>query len=125
MANLIVFLELPGDLDGTEAPTLHDVLSGQATATEATYAAPGGINVLPSGTSLDGFRAAYHVFFVKISSTVLRTRRWDWPRVSTVHHPNTEKAANNTNAQSEPIRPTVSTVYIPLFLSTIQVDIMH
>ena len=59
MANLVDFLDLPRDLDGGSAPTLHDVLAGRATVKEATYEAPGGASVIPSGTVLDGFRAAH------------------------------------------------------------------
>lgn len=56
MANVVDFLDL--GFDPAVEPTLHDVLAGEATPTEATYAAPGGFDLLPSGTSLDGYVGA-------------------------------------------------------------------
>lgn len=53
MANLVDFLDV--DVDG---PTLHDVLAEDADAMDAIYDAPGGVSVLPSGTSLDSFGKA-------------------------------------------------------------------
>lgn len=39
-------------------PTLHDVLAGHATVEAATYDAPGGLHVLPSGSTIEGFVVA-------------------------------------------------------------------
>lgn len=51
MANIVDFLELP--LDG--GATIHEVLSGSAQLTDAIYPAPGGMDVVPSGTDIDGY----------------------------------------------------------------------
>jgi septum site-determining protein MinD len=56
MANLVDFLSLETGLD--DAPTVHEVLAGQADVAEAIRAAPGGIDVVPSGVTLDGFTGA-------------------------------------------------------------------
>lgn len=56
MANLSDFLDI--DCDPEEDPTLHDVLAGDCPAREAFYEAPGGITVLPSGTTLEGYARA-------------------------------------------------------------------
>ncbi|MFB6296809.1 MAG: MinD/ParA family protein [Halobacteriales archaeon] len=56
MANAVDFLDLPAD-PGTD-PTLHDVLADTTPVSEATYAAPGGFDVVPSGVDLEGFAAA-------------------------------------------------------------------
>ncbi len=50
MANVVDFLSLPGAED---APTVHDVLAGEAAVTEALALAPGGVTVAPSATALD------------------------------------------------------------------------
>lgn len=38
--------------------TLHEVLAGEASVSAATYEAPGGFRLVPSGTSLDGYARA-------------------------------------------------------------------
>lgn len=53
MANVVDFLSL--DIDVAADPTLHEVLASQSTPAEATYDAPGGFSVLPSGVSLEGY----------------------------------------------------------------------
>lgn len=53
MANLIDFLNV--DVDPSVDATLHDALAGNAAVREATYDAPGGISVVPSGLDLEGF----------------------------------------------------------------------
>ena len=53
MANAVDFL----DVELSDA-SLHDVLAGEATVPAATYPAPGAFDILPSGTSLDGFAAS-------------------------------------------------------------------
>lgn len=55
MANVSDFLDLG---IGRDDPTLHDVLAGRTSLKDATYDAPDGFAVLPSGTTLDGFAAA-------------------------------------------------------------------
>ncbi|WP_132058216.1 cell division ATPase MinD [Halorussus amylolyticus] len=50
MANLAGFLDFE-----VESPTLHEVLADEATAEEAVYEAPGGIDVLPSATDIEAF----------------------------------------------------------------------
>jgi len=55
MANVLDFLDL--GLDPEADATLHDVLAGEATPSEAVYRAPGGVDVLPSGVSIDGYAA--------------------------------------------------------------------
>lgn len=52
MANLAGFVSLSPD-----GPTLHDVLSGEATIADATYEVADGIAAVPSGTELEGFAA--------------------------------------------------------------------
>lgn len=54
MANVGDFL----DVDLSDGRTFHDVLAGAASVADATYPAPGGFDVVPSGTDLDGFVAA-------------------------------------------------------------------
>ncbi|WP_324759215.1 P-loop NTPase [Haloarcula sp. GH36] len=49
MANLTEFL----DVEATT--TLHGVLAGEATVADATYPAAGGLSLVPSGTSLEGY----------------------------------------------------------------------
>lgn len=49
-ANAVDFLDVSLD-----RATLHDVLAGRAAVPEATYPAPGRFDIVPSGTSLDGF----------------------------------------------------------------------
>jgi septum site-determining protein MinD len=49
MANLVDFL----DVDATT--TLHDVLAGQAGVEPATYHLDSGLDVVPSGTAIDGY----------------------------------------------------------------------
>ncbi|WP_435146465.1 P-loop NTPase [Halobaculum sp. P14] len=51
MANAVDFL----DVDVNGGKTLHDVLAGGAGVDDATYPAPGGFDVVPSGVDLDGF----------------------------------------------------------------------
>ena len=51
MANAVDFL----DIRVNGGRTLHDVLAGGAGVTDATYPAPGGFDVVPSGVTLDGF----------------------------------------------------------------------
>lgn len=49
MANVVDFLRFsPGE-------TLHEVLAGEATPSEAICEVPGGFDVLPSGTTVEGF----------------------------------------------------------------------
>ncbi|WP_225333391.1 P-loop NTPase [Halomicrobium urmianum] len=50
MANVVDFLSLPG---ADDAPTVHDVLAGEAAVTDALALAPGGVTVAPSSTDLD------------------------------------------------------------------------
>jgi septum site-determining protein MinD len=56
MANLLDFLDLP--LDASSDPTAHEVLAGEADLAEATYPAPGGMDVIPAGPSLEGYARA-------------------------------------------------------------------
>jgi len=56
MANAVDFLDLPAET-GSD-PTLHDVLSGTTPVSEATYAAPGEFDIVPSGVDLEGFGVA-------------------------------------------------------------------
>lgn len=56
MANMVDFLDI--GIDSDTDPTLHDVLAGNATVTEAIYSGPGGMQVMPSGVSVDGFMGA-------------------------------------------------------------------
>ncbi|WP_152042594.1 P-loop NTPase [Salinigranum salinum] len=58
MANVGDFLDLDVRLEDGEDPTLHDVLAGTASVASATYEAPGGFDVVPSGTTLEGFSRA-------------------------------------------------------------------
>lgn len=51
MANAVDFL----DVDIQSGGTFHDVLAGGTGVGDATYPAPGGFDVVPSGTELDGF----------------------------------------------------------------------
>lgn len=53
MANLVDFLDI--DLDPANGTTFHDVLAGNATVDEALRESIHGLDVLPSGTSLDGY----------------------------------------------------------------------
>ena len=53
MANAVDFLAI--DCDPELDATLHDVLADTATVRNATYEAPGGFDVVPSGTTLDGY----------------------------------------------------------------------
>jgi septum site-determining protein MinD len=55
MANVVDFLDLTVRADDRHDPTLHEVLAGDATVEAATYDAPGGFDVVPSGTTLEGF----------------------------------------------------------------------
>jgi septum site-determining protein MinD len=56
MANLVDFLSLETGLD--DAPTVHEVLAAEAKVADAIRTAPGGIDVVPSGVTLDGFTGA-------------------------------------------------------------------
>jgi septum site-determining protein MinD len=58
MANVCDFLDLDVRLEHGRDPTLHEVLAGTASVTDATYEAPGDFDVVPSGTSLQGFANA-------------------------------------------------------------------
>lgn len=53
MANAVDFLAI--DCTPDVDVTLHDVLANTATVRNATYEAPGGFDIVPSGTSLDGY----------------------------------------------------------------------
>jgi len=53
MANIVDFLDI--DLDTDEDTTLHDVLAGDASVTEAIYEAKLNLSVVPSGTTLGGY----------------------------------------------------------------------
>lgn len=53
MANLVDFIET--NIDVEEAPTLHDVLAGEASVDAATYETDSGLWVVPSGTTLSGY----------------------------------------------------------------------
>lgn len=53
MANLKVLFGIRAD-----GATLHEVLSGEAKISEAIYAGPGGVKIVPSGVSLHGVRKA-------------------------------------------------------------------
>ena len=58
MANVGDFLDVDVRLEGAEDPTLHEVLAGTTSLATATYEAPGGFDVVPSGTTLEGFSKA-------------------------------------------------------------------
>lgn len=53
MANMCDLLEM--DFDPQRDPSLHDVLGGDAPIKSAIYDAPGGLRVLPSGATLEGY----------------------------------------------------------------------
>jgi len=53
MANLVDFLDV--GIDERTDVTFHDVLSGKATLSEATYEMSEGLSIVPSGTTLDGY----------------------------------------------------------------------
>lgn len=53
MANFLDFIEL--EEQPYPEPTLHDVLAGSSSITDAAYEAPGGIDVVPSGLNLEGY----------------------------------------------------------------------
>ena len=55
MPNLGRTLGLPSDPDG---PTVHDVLAGEATPSEAVFEGPHGLGVVPGSTSLDAYASA-------------------------------------------------------------------
>lgn len=55
MANTVDFLSI--DCTPEVDATLHDVLADAATVSSATYEAPGGFDVVPSGTTIDGYAA--------------------------------------------------------------------
>lgn len=54
MANAVDFL----DVEVARGASLHEVLAGSAGVDDATYPAPGGFDLVPSGTSLEGFMDA-------------------------------------------------------------------
>jgi septum site-determining protein MinD len=54
-ANVGDFLDLDVDFEDARDPTLHEVLAGSADVADAVYEAPGGFDVVPSGTTLEGF----------------------------------------------------------------------
>jgi septum site-determining protein MinD len=54
MANAVDFL----DVEVGEKASLHEVLAGGAGVEDAIYPAPGGFDLVPSGTSLEGFMEA-------------------------------------------------------------------
>lgn len=56
MANLLDFLDLP--MDARTDPTAHEVLAGEADLAAATYPAPGGMDVVPAGPTLEGYTRA-------------------------------------------------------------------
>ena len=56
MANLLDFLDLP--MDAMADPTAHEVLAGEADLASATYPAPGGMDVVPAGPTLEGYTRA-------------------------------------------------------------------
>lgn len=56
MGNCLDFVDL--DIDDETDPTLHDVLAGSVSIMDAVYEAPGGIHIVPSGPSLEGYAAA-------------------------------------------------------------------
>ncbi|AUV81184.1 hypothetical protein C2R22_05515 [Salinigranum rubrum] len=58
MANVCDFLDLDARLEHGRDPTLHEVLADAASLADATYEAPGGFDVVPSGTTLQGFANA-------------------------------------------------------------------
>jgi hypothetical protein len=53
MATLVDSLDV--DIDLTAAPTLHDVLAGDAPVEAATYTTADGLDVVPSGVGLERF----------------------------------------------------------------------
>ncbi len=53
MANMVDFLDI--GIEPDQHPTLHDILAGHAQATEGITPGPHGLDVLPSGTTVDGF----------------------------------------------------------------------
>ncbi|KAA9396800.1 septum site-determining protein MinD [Haloarcula sp. CBA1130] len=53
MANLVDFLDV--DIDTDEDATLHDVLAGDASVTDAMYETDTNLTIVPSGTTLDGY----------------------------------------------------------------------
>lgn len=53
MANAVDFLAI--DCTPDVDATLHDVLADTATVRRATYEAPGGFDIIPSGTTLEGY----------------------------------------------------------------------
>jgi len=55
-ANVSDFLELKCNPE--RDTTLHDVLAEEAAIEDATYEAPGGVHVVPSGATIEGFVAA-------------------------------------------------------------------
>ena len=55
MANAVDFLAI--DCSPDVDATLHDVLADTATVAMATYEAPGGFDIVPSGTSIEGYAA--------------------------------------------------------------------
>ena len=55
MANVGDFLDLDVDFEDARDPTLHEVLAGSVDVADAIYEAPGGFDVVPSGTTLEGF----------------------------------------------------------------------
>lgn len=56
MANAVDFLDLGAD--GEPSVTLHEVLAGTAPPASAVHRAPGEFDVLPSGTTVEGFARA-------------------------------------------------------------------
>ncbi|WP_142856217.1 AAA family ATPase [Salinigranum halophilum] len=58
MANVGDFLDLDVRLEHGRDPTLHEVLADAASVADATYEAPGGFDVVPSGATLQGFANA-------------------------------------------------------------------
>jgi septum site-determining protein MinD len=53
MANVLDFIQL--DIDPAVDPTAHEVLAGEASVEDAIYDAPGTLDVVPSGPSLEGY----------------------------------------------------------------------
>lgn len=71
MSNFFDFVKLP--VTPGDATTLHDVLAGSAAVDDAVYLAPGDFDVLPSGTTIDGYRGTDPQALPKVIET-LRSR---------------------------------------------------
>lgn len=67
-ANVSDFLEL--GCNPERDTTLHDVLAEEAAIEDATYEAPGGLDVIPSGATIEGFVAAETDRIAEVAETV-------------------------------------------------------